>query len=863
MEINLPIENQNSLKEQSMNELKVQVDRKRLEAMIIGEIKDENAETFFNRVEKITGAKVCWPSRLKIKAKTKKDVVIKLIGNSLSIQKAAQIIGERLRVKKEKATLKMEISHCLHSQVIGRAGRNTQQIMKDTCCHIHFPDSNKILSPTLPQAKNDQVSISGCAKDVEKAREMLRASGPLTISVNIQLSLSRSVRAIQPRLDPVHLQRHFPPNNSNNDLNIQFSQCGFGQLSFGSLHFVMRSSTRNELEMLRAFGRICQLIGIFPTGEELFCCSQFEIRSSALPSLSAIRWIAFRTNTQIQLNAQGLLISGPLEGIFVARKFITGLLPVSLQFEKPTELPIPSNSLLRTLERELDLQISEKRKRKITKINNEKEVGNDEREYIICTYEANLFNAYLARNKLLQLNDPNKISEEKGKEENINSDEQFPQDNDRAALMRSLCRESLLADQQQPLIPPPPPTLSLSVNDTNKSDWGKQLENICKLNCEKILVEDGGPKSPDPEESPIAAGLLAGAKSVNLQKGEFRKILDRERLRNAAITSQSIFGNENPINKKEIKTTSLLTSNDIWAIYGFSSSLPAELFRNSTKNIWQQKEEENNKINNNKFKGRPIVGRGNEKEDEENKIKEENLINEKKILPIFNENIPPPPPPSSSSSSSSSNLSNFNIFSSSNGINEKLTKTTCNKIDNLNNQILLNSVCEQQEEEDEKEENKIQNLAIETKKATALVHPRVAALQAGEQLKRAPKFAMSAGNSCLFETSTPNFRVHDENRPKLPLINNSTIDNERIQLPPSPQWDIRVLNEPSSVLTQLGLSEHINLFREQEIDMQAFLLLDEFCLNTLGVSTLGAKKKIMHAVTKLRESARLYGIYSL
>uniref|UniRef100_A0A914MRJ0 SAM domain-containing protein n=1 Tax=Meloidogyne incognita TaxID=6306 RepID=A0A914MRJ0_MELIC len=841
-----------------MTELKVQVDRRRLEAMIIGEIQGENAETFFNRVEKITGAKVYWPSRLKIKAKTKKDVVIKLIGGSLNIQKAALIISERLRVRKEKATLKMEISHCLHSQVIGRAGKNTQQIMRDTGCHIHFPDSNKVLSPTLPQAKNDQVSISGCVKDVEKARELLRASGPLTISVNIQLSLSRSVRSIQPRLDPVYLQRHFNPNNSNNDLNIQFSPCGLGSLSFGSLHFVMRSSTRNELEMLRAFGKICQLIGIFPTGEELFCYSQFEIRSSALPSLSALRWIAFRTNTQIQLNAQGLLISGPLEGIFVARKFITGLLPVSLQFEKPTELPAPSNSLLRILERELDLQISEKRKRKMPKINNEKESGNDEREYIICTYEANLFNVYLARNKLLQLNNQNKISEspEKSKEENADSDDQFPQDNDRAALMRSLCRESLLItdqQQQQPLISPS--NFSLSVNETkgflntNKIDWGNQLENICKLN---LLEEDGGggPKSPDPQESPIAAGLLAGAKSVNLQKGEFRKILDCERLRlrNTAInTKKSIFVNENNLNNKKEK----LTSNDIWAIYGFSSSLPTELFR------------------------RPIVGRGNEEEennylnkDEENKIKEENLINEKKLLPIFNENILPLPPPQTSSSQ----LLNSNIFSTS--TETFPTKSTTN---NLNNQILIS-----EGGEDEKEENNNNKLKlIETKKATALVHPRVAALQAGEQQKRAPpKFAMSAGNSCLFDTNTniitPNFRILNENKSskfQLNENNNNECTQQQLPLPPpppplpppppSPQWDIRVLTEPSSVLTQLGLSEHISLFREQEIDMQAFLLLDEPCLNTLGVSTLGARKKIMHAVTKLRESARRYGIYSL
>uniref|UniRef100_A0A914NTT5 SAM domain-containing protein n=1 Tax=Meloidogyne incognita TaxID=6306 RepID=A0A914NTT5_MELIC len=451
--------------------------------------------------------------------------------------------------------------------------------------------------------------------------------------------------------------------------------------------------------------------------------------------------------------------------------------------------------------------------------------------------------------------------------------------------MRSLCRESLLItdqqQQQQPLISPS--SFSLSVNETNgflntnKIDWGNQLENICKLN---LLEEDGegGPKSPDPQESPIAAGLLAGAKSVNLQKGEFRKILDRERLRlrNTAInTNKSIFVNENNLNNKKEK----LTSNDIWAIYGFSSSLPTELFskisKNNSKNIWNEEEK-------NKIKGRPIVGRGNEEEeeennylnkeekDEENKIKKENLINEKKLLPIFNENILPPPP------TSSSQLLNSYIFSTS----TKTFTTKSTTKSNLNNQILISE--EGDEKEEEENNNKLKNQLIETKKATALVHPRVAALQAGEQQKRAPpsKFAMSAGSSCLFETTTniitPNFRIPSENKSsKFQLNENNNNEYTQQQLPltspppsstpppPSPQWDIRVLTEPSSVLTQLGLSEHINLFREQEIDMQAFLLLDEPCLNTLGVSTLGARKKIMHAVTKLRESACRYGIYSL
>lgn len=68
-------------------EAKVQVDRRRLEAMITGKLEigylmknpivlgdapGENADAFFARVERTTGTSICWPSRLKIKAKTRK-----------------------------------------------------------------------------------------------------------------------------------------------------------------------------------------------------------------------------------------------------------------------------------------------------------------------------------------------------------------------------------------------------------------------------------------------------------------------------------------------------------------------------------------------------------------------------------------------------------------------------------------------------------------------------------------------------------------------------------------------------------------------------------------------------------------------
>lgn len=75
-------------------------------------------------------------------------------------------------------------------------------------------------------------------------------------------------------------------------------------------------------------------------------------------------------------------------------------------------------------------------------------------------------------------------------------------------------------------------------------------------------------------------------------------------------------------------------------------------------------------------------------------------------------------------------------------------------------------------------------------------------------------------------------------------------------------WDIRVFTEPAMVLAQLGCNEYLPQFRDQEvshvpktiiirqlqIDMQAFLLLDEQNLKDIGVSTMGARKKIFNAI---------------
>nr|ACI49124.1 hypothetical protein Cbre_JD14.012 [Caenorhabditis brenneri] len=111
-----------------------------------------------------------------------------------------------------------------------------------------------------------------------------------------------------------------------------------------------------------------------------------------------------------------------------------------------------------------------------------------------------------------------------------------------------------------------------------------------------------------------------------------------------------------------------------------------------------------------------------------------------------------------------------------------------------------------------------------------------------------------------FSASTTNYgmsRVFEQATRNVFSASTSVFDSN--SLPYDLQWDINYFTDPSMVLAQLGCSEYMTQLRDQEIDMHAFLLLDEQNLKDIGVSTIGARKKIHHAILKLRDSARLNG----
>lgn len=68
--------------------------------------------------------------------------------------------------------MKIDVSYTDHSHIIGKGGKSIKQVMEETQCHIHFPDSNRSNSTE----KSNQVSIAGDVTSVESARAGIRVS---------------------------------------------------------------------------------------------------------------------------------------------------------------------------------------------------------------------------------------------------------------------------------------------------------------------------------------------------------------------------------------------------------------------------------------------------------------------------------------------------------------------------------------------------------------------------------------------------------------------------------------------------------------------------------------------------------------
>ncbi|CAG7830597.1 unnamed protein product [Allacma fusca] len=163
----------------------VRVSRKKLETLILRErgLLGES-KGFMDTLMEGTNTFIQWPSRMKIGAKTKKDLYVRIYGHTdeqVNIAKM-QILMELGPHRDLRITLKMEISYTDHSHLIGCRGATIRRVMEDTGCHIHFPDSNRMSK----DHKSNQVTIAGGSiHAVEQARSRVRELSPLIFQFNL------------------------------------------------------------------------------------------------------------------------------------------------------------------------------------------------------------------------------------------------------------------------------------------------------------------------------------------------------------------------------------------------------------------------------------------------------------------------------------------------------------------------------------------------------------------------------------------------------------------------------------------------------------------------------------------------------
>uniref|UniRef100_A0A3B1J584 BicC family RNA binding protein 1 n=1 Tax=Astyanax mexicanus TaxID=7994 RepID=A0A3B1J584_ASTMX len=340
-------------------EERFRVDRKKLEVMLLAaaEGRVNGGEDFFQKVMEETGTQIAWPSKLKIGAKSKKDPHIKVSGKRDNVKEAKEKIMSVLDTKSNRVTLKMDVSHTEHSHVIGKGGNNIKKVMEDTGCHIHFPDSNR----NNQAEKSNQVSIAGQPGGVEAARARIRELLPLVLMfelpVIVQLNPDPSSPAIQ------HISQTYNISVAFKQRSRLYGATGVVRGSQNNVAAVKRG-TAVLLEHLAG-----SLASAITVSTQLDIAPQHHLSMMGRNG-SNIKHIMQRTGAQVHFpdpncpqKKSTVYIQGSIDSVCLARQYLMGCLPLVLMFDIKEDVAVDPQCVTSLME-QLDVFISVKPKPK-------------------------------------------------------------------------------------------------------------------------------------------------------------------------------------------------------------------------------------------------------------------------------------------------------------------------------------------------------------------------------------------------------------------------------------------------------------------------------------------------------------------
>ncbi|XP_013780140.2 LOW QUALITY PROTEIN: protein bicaudal C homolog 1-B-like [Limulus polyphemus] len=324
-----------------LQEERFRVDRRKLEQMLQGTASDggpRTAEYFFQKIMEETDTQVSWPTKLKIGAKSKKDPHIKIYGRPEAVTLARERILEVLDTKKNRVTLKMDVSYTDHSHIIGKGGNNIQQVMDETGCHIHFPDSNR----NGQAEKSNQVSIAGQATEAEKARCRIRELLPLVFSFQLPLTGlqappdpgSQALLTLQQKYGFTMSVRQWSRSNSIT-IVLRGYRKDFNRIRQGFVELVEYLTGTNMPGLPVTFSlEISSHHHSFIMGHNgcnVHSIIQFTGASITFPDTNTSSGEGGLTPTQS--NKSTVTITGQLDCVYVAWQELMGCLPLVLMFD--------------------------------------------------------------------------------------------------------------------------------------------------------------------------------------------------------------------------------------------------------------------------------------------------------------------------------------------------------------------------------------------------------------------------------------------------------------------------------------------------------------------------------------------------
>ncbi|KAH0623480.1 hypothetical protein JD844_006260 [Phrynosoma platyrhinos] len=286
-----------------------------------------------------------------------------------------------------RVTLKMDVSHTEHSHVIGKGGNNIKKVMEETGCHIHFPDSNR----NNQAEKSNQVSIAGQPAGVESARVRIRELLPLVLMFELPIA-----GILQPIPDPnsptiQHISQTY-------NISVSFKQ---RSRTYGAT-VIIRGSQNNASAVKEGTAMLLEhlagsLASAIPVSTQLDIASQHHLFMMGRNG-SNIKHIMQRTGAQIHFpdpsNPQKkstVYLQGTIESVCLARQYLMGCLPLVLMFDMKEEIDVEPHFITQLME-QLDVFISIKPKPK-----------QPSKSVIVKSVERNALNMYEARKCLLGL----------------------------------------------------------------------------------------------------------------------------------------------------------------------------------------------------------------------------------------------------------------------------------------------------------------------------------------------------------------------------------------------------------------------------------------------------------------------------